>query len=92
MHRRRVGETHRKRDFETAALKIAAETCDSRVSPRAASHDTVRSTIGSSGWSTSGTTDVADRLVRLPSWLGLEENLEYVISALNGHLKSRNRR
>ena len=28
MHRKRVGEIHRKRDFEAAALKIAAETRD----------------------------------------------------------------
>jgi dTDP-4-amino-4,6-dideoxygalactose transaminase len=38
------------------------------------------------------TTEVADRLVRLPLWLGLEEHLEYVIGALTGYLKSRKRR
>lgn len=38
------------------------------------------------------TTDIADRLVRLPLWLGLEEHLEHVISALIGCLKSRKRR
>ena len=38
------------------------------------------------------TTDVADRLVRLPLWLGLEEHLEHVISVLIGYLKDRKRR
>ena len=38
------------------------------------------------------TTDVADRLVRLPLWLGLEEHLDHVISVLIGYLKHRKRR
>jgi dTDP-4-amino-4,6-dideoxygalactose transaminase len=38
------------------------------------------------------TTDVADRLVRLPLWLGLEEHLEHVINVLSGYLKNRKRR
>ena len=38
------------------------------------------------------TTDVADRLVRLPLWLGLEEHLEHVIGVLSGYLKNQKRR
>jgi dTDP-4-amino-4,6-dideoxygalactose transaminase len=38
------------------------------------------------------TTDVAERLVRLPLWLGLEEHQEHVISVLNNYFRNRKRR
>jgi dTDP-4-amino-4,6-dideoxygalactose transaminase len=37
------------------------------------------------------TENVADRLVRLPLWLGLEEHQERVIATLNDYLKNRKR-
>jgi dTDP-4-amino-4,6-dideoxygalactose transaminase len=48
--------------------------------------------VGRTGDALPVTTDIADRLVRLPLWLGLEKHLEHVIAVLTGYLTDKKRR
>jgi dTDP-4-amino-4,6-dideoxygalactose transaminase len=48
--------------------------------------------VGRADGALSVTSDIAERLVRLPLWLGLEEHQKYVITAVNGYLENENQK